>query len=98
MTGHRADLDEMRSVVDTLAGRLVLLEELAAGLTRGQEALAPTWTGQASSAHSTARARWDAGFAQMREALRDMRAVVRTAHDHYEAAAEANLARWRELG
>lgn len=98
MNGHRADLDEMRRVVDTLAGRLSLLEELAGGLTRGVTALEPTWTGEASSAHEAARDRWDAGFAQMREALGDMRAVVRAARDHYESAAVTNLARWRELG
>ena len=98
MTRHRADLDEMRSVVDALAGRLALLEELAAGLTRGQESLEPTWTGYASSAHTTARACWDAGFSQMHDALADMRAVVRAAREHYEAAAAANLALWGELG
>lgn len=98
MSGHRADLDEMRLVVESLEGRLLLLEELAERLTRGIVALEPTWTGNASGAHSTARAQWDAGFARMREALGDMRVVVRAAHDHYEAAAQANLARWRELG
>jgi early secretory antigenic target protein ESAT-6 len=98
MSGHRADLDEMRRVVDTLAGRLSLLEELADRLTRGVAALESTWTGEASTSHEAARARWDAGFAQMRDALGDMRAVVRAARDHYESAAESNLVRWRALG
>lgn len=96
MTAHRADLDEMRSVVDALSLRLTLLESTADRLTRSVVAL--DWTGEASTAHAASRARWDAGFAQMRAALADMRAVVRVAREHYETAAEANLADWRELG
>lgn len=96
MTAHRADLDEMRSVVDALAGRLVLLEDLSDRLTRSVATL--DWAGEAATAHAAARERWDAGFAQMRAALADMRVVVRVAREHYEAAALANLADWRQLG
>jgi len=98
VTAHRADLDAMREVVDALAARLGLLEELADRLAWDAARLAPTWDGEASSAHTMARTRWESGFAQMRAALADMRAAVRAAREHYEAAAEVNLARWRELG
>lgn len=96
MTAHRADLDEMAAVVASLASRSGDLEALADRLARQLDSLS-SWSGLAAHAHTDARAPWDAGFAEMRAALRDMRAVVDHARSHYAAAVDHNLGLWEAL-
>lgn len=96
MSAHRADLDEMRAVVSSLASRSGDLEALADRLARQLDSLS-SWSGLAATAHSDARAPWDAGFATMRAALTDMRGVVDHARGQYAAAADHNVALWEEL-
>jgi uncharacterized protein YukE len=96
VTAHRADLELMRAVVDHLAARSADLVVCADRLARQHAALVP-WSGLAADAHDRARAPWDEGFATMRAALVEMRAVVDHARAQYDAAAADNVGLWEQL-
>ncbi len=96
--GFRADLDELADVIGRLADGHAELESCAAHLARDLDELRATWDGRAAQAHETAQARWDDGFATMREALADLRAVAAVARANYAAAATANRSEWGRLG
>ena len=93
----RVDLDQLADVVALLAGQHSALEALAARLASELSRLHESWEGSAAAGHLDAQARWDQGFAAMRDALAGMRSAADTARGNYTAAAEANRAMWREL-
>ena len=96
--GFQADLDQLADVIGRLADGHAELETFAARLVRDVTELHATWDGRASHAHLAAQARWDDGFAAMREALADLHAVADVARRNYAAAAAANLSEWGRLG
>ena len=96
--GFRADLDELADVIECLAAGHRELESFAAGLVRDLADLHGVWDGVSAEAHLAAQARWDDGFAAMREALADLRAVASAARLNYAAAAAANQSEWAWLG
>ena len=92
------DADELLHVVDRMAACEAGMRDLAADLERRIDALHLTWQGEAAAAHVLAQATWDRGFADMRDALRQMRAAAHTAHGNYTAAADTNLRMWEQVG
>jgi len=97
VTRFAVDLDQLDEVVGRLRLHHDHLEALDARLTVAVRRLHEDWSGAAADAHTDAQAQWDAGFAAMRSALAGMRAAAEVARDNYHAAAEANVALWREL-
>lgn len=95
--GFRADLDELADVIGCLTSGHAELEAFAACLVRDLADLHGMWDGISAEAHLTAQARWDDGFAAMREALADLRAVASVARSNYAAAASANQSQWGRL-
>jgi WXG100 family type VII secretion target len=95
--GFRADLDELADVIGRLASGRDELESSAAVLARDLADLHGRWDGHGARAHLAAQARWDDGFATMREALADLRAVALAARLNYAAAASANQSEWGRL-
>ena len=91
------DLDQLDEVIGRLRLHHDHLEAVEARLTVAVIRLHGDWTGAAADAHTEAQAQWDDGFAAMRSALAGMRAAAEVARDNYHAAAEANVALWREL-
>jgi WXG100 family type VII secretion target len=95
--GFRADLDELAEVIGCLAAGHAELEMFAARRVRDLADLHAAWDGRGAQAHLAAQARWDDGFAAMREALADLRAVASAARSNYAAAASANRSHWGRL-
>lgn len=96
--GFRADLDELTDVIGCLAAGHRELESFAARLAGDLDDLHAAWDGRGAQAHLAAQARWDEGFAAMRQALADLRAVASAAQLNYAAAAAANRSEWGQLG
>jgi WXG100 family type VII secretion target len=94
MTGFRADLAGLDELV---AGLAAFDERASTLLTRVDEAVRRTqadWSGWAADEYCEAHRRWTAGAARMREAVAHLRRDVHAAHDHYAAAADANVRMW----
>ena len=96
-TRFAVDLDQLDAVIGRLRLHHDHLESLDARLVVVVRRLHDDWSGVAADAHADAQAQWDAGFAGMRSALAHMLAAAEIARDNYHAAAEANVALWREL-
>ena len=96
-TRFAVDLDQLDEVIERLRLHHDHLESLDARLVVAVRRLHDDWSGAAADAHTDAQAHWDAGFAAMRSALAGMRAAADVARDNYRAAAEANVALWREV-
>lgn len=92
------DADDLSGVVDELRRRHAALASLGGDLSRRIALLHDTWDGEAATAHETAQATWDDGFARMREALARMRAAAEVAHRNYTDAATTNLQMWEQVG
>ncbi|MGZ6763962.1 MAG: WXG100 family type VII secretion target [Nocardioides sp.] len=95
--GFTVDLDELARVVADVGAAEAAYELTAVEIVQRTAALHAAWGGAAADAHRLAQARWQAGFDEMRTALRALRAAATTAHEHYPASAEANLAMWEEV-
>ena len=89
------DLDLLDETVEEMARSGEALDDLLDEVARRVGALQLTWAGAAAAAQEGAQDDWEAGFRQMRDALRSMRTAGRVAHDNYRDAAATNL-RMRE--
>ena len=92
------DADQLAHTVDRMVSCGATLHDLTDRLSARLAALHLTWDGAAAEAHRTAQSEWEAGFAEMREALDRMRAAARTAHTSYTSAADTNLRMWQQVG
>jgi len=97
VTRFAVDLDQLDEVIGRLRLHHDHLESLDARLMVAVRDLHDEWSGAAADAHADAQSQWDEGFAAMRSALAGMHAAAEVARDNYHAAAEANVALWREL-
>ncbi|GCD91429.1 WXG100 family type VII secretion target [Nocardioides sp. LS1] len=97
MSGFGVDLDELRRVVARVDACETAFEAIASDLGARVAALHGTWDGLAADAHLTAQARWEHGFARMREALRALHGAASDAADNYTAAASANERMWEQV-
>lgn len=88
------DLAELDDTVALLARGEDTLEAELADVRRQVAGLHADFEGLTAEAHASAQTEWEGGFAQMQEALADLRAAARIAHDNYRAAVEANLSMW----
>lgn len=92
------DIDALLHVVDRMATCQAALHDLATDIERRMAGLHLTWQGEAADAQVVAQQTWDHGFRDMRDALQQMRAAARTAHDNYTSAADTNLRLWEQVG
>ncbi|GAB3771969.1 WXG100 family type VII secretion target [Nocardioides ginsengisegetis] len=97
MSGFDVDLDELRRVVARVDACETAFEEIATDLAARVAALHGTWEGLAADAHLTAQARWEHGFARMREALRALHAAASGAEANYADAAATNQRMWEQV-
>ena len=91
------DADQLTRTVHQISACGETLHQTAAELEQRMAALHLTWDGAAAGAHREAHAEWERGFRAMREALDQMRAAGRTAHDNYTSAAGTNLGLWQQV-
>ena len=88
------DLDDLEAVVADVAACERELTALADEVAREISLLHHAGSGLAADAQLTAQAEWDRGLAAMHAALTRLRLAARAAHDHYTAAAGANVRDW----
>ena len=92
------DLNRLADTIEDLERVEEEMAELATRLTKRSTDLHLTWHGRAADAHVAAHGRWDARFAQLRDALDRMRAAAAVARDNYTAAADGNVRMWQQVG
>ena len=86
----------MAAVAD-VAPRERELTALADDVAREIALLHDAWSGLAADAQLAAQTEWDRGLAAMHAALTRLRVAARAAHEHYTAAAGANVADWSSV-
>jgi WXG100 family type VII secretion target len=91
------DSDELDTVIGDVEKCEKALEALTSDLDRQVAALQSVWEGLAADAQQEAHEEWTQGMLTMRQAMADLRAAARTAHDNYTGAAEANVSMWEQL-
>jgi len=96
VTAHpfTVDLDDLESAVAVLTAAEGAFDERLADVRRLVTSLHTGFEGLSAQAHLAAQQEWESGFALMREALGDLRAAARGAHDNYQGAVAANLRTW----
>ena len=97
MTAFDVDLDELQSVVTTLAAVQRALVDLGGDIEAEHVGLHGHWLGQASDAHAAAYGSWREGCADMVSALAALRGLGEAAEGNYRAAVDANLAMWEQV-
>ncbi len=78
---------DIRASANQIEGRLDALESELAPLRSD-------WTGSASSAYQQAKAKWDAGMADMKVLLAEIGTAVTTSNSDYQSTENSNTSRW----
>ena len=91
------DSDELDTVIGDVESCEKALEELTNDLQKQVAALQSVWEGLAAEAQQEAHEEWTQGMLTMRQAMADLRAAARTAHENYTGAAETNVSMWDQL-
>lgn len=87
-------LTQLSEVIEELERITVELNDALEDADAASHRLHGTWEGEASAAHTVAHDSWSEESHEMAEALAEMRALLRGAHDNYSAAVEANTRMW----
>jgi WXG100 family type VII secretion target len=90
----RVSLPALAEVVERMAAYDRAVEAQLARIDARARSLSATWTGTAATSYAAAHAEWSRDLAEMRAAVRRLRAVAATAHGNYSAALAANRAMW----
>jgi len=98
MLAFHVDLDLLAESVGELARGGEALESVLLDVARRVDELHLTWQGDAAVAQRAAQQQWATGAREMREGLAAMRRAAAEAHAAYEAAVEANLQMWGQVG
>jgi len=88
------DLDDLDATVALLTDTERAFDERLDDVRRAVAHLHLRFEGLSAQAHLAAQQEWEGGFARMREALGELRAAARGAHDNYRGAVEVNLRMW----
>jgi WXG100 family type VII secretion target len=88
------DLERLAELADRMGRFQSHLMRVMEEVDTRERQLGITWTGAAAAAQFDAHGRWDAGAAEVQQALADLRAIASTAHGNYAAAVSANLRMW----
>ncbi len=91
---HTVHLTQLAEVIDELTGITSGLDEALEDADAASHRLHGTWNGGASDAHTASHAAWSVQSHEMKDALEDMRALLRGAHENYSAAVDANVRMW----
>ncbi|WP_121256996.1 WXG100 family type VII secretion target [Nocardioides ferulae] len=91
------DSDELDAVIADLERCERNLAALTDRIEGQMRQLHEVWEGLAADAQAEAQREWDDGMRAMRQALADLRAAARQAHDNYTSAATTNLKMWEQL-
>lgn len=94
---YAVDLDLLAQTIESLVACEEECDRALDDVVRQVGRLHLTWEGQAAAAQLEAQARWETGFATMREGLAAMRTAASTARTNYGSAVRANLAMWERL-
>ena len=94
---YRVDLDALDRVIGELDAFAKTLEAQLHELDRSNAALHITWEGEAAAANKLAHQKLAQGALEVHQALTTMHAAARNAHAHYQAAAQANIATWKQV-
>lgn len=97
MTAYDVDLGELRAAIAELAACQRGLVGLGSDIGSAQADLQAGWAGSAADAQATSYDSWRDGCAEMVTLLASLRGIVARADDHYSAAADANVALWRQV-
>ncbi|PJE07627.1 MAG: WXG100 family type VII secretion target [Mycobacterium sp.] len=89
------DLNALRSAAELFDKFEKSTEQFLGDVERKVNAMHIDWQGATAAAHLEAQRRWTAGAEEMRSAVRQLRAIVATAHGNYSSAAAANTAMWQ---
>lgn len=87
----RVDLDELEQITARVSGFIGFLKDSLDGLDQRIAAVQKNWNGAAADAQAEAFREWSTGATDVAEGIEMMRQAVRSAHDRYTAAIEANL-------
>lgn len=91
---YTVDLVGLQRLIDDTAKLERTIEEVAAEIEKGIDQLHVSWSGAAADAHRTAHNNRIVAAAEMREALRALRAKLSTAHTAYQAVGPVNHGMW----
>ena len=97
MTAYDVDLGELRAAITELAACQRDLLGLGADIDHAQTDLQSGWAGRAAGAQASSYDSWREGCAEMVTSLAALRGIVARADDVYSAAADANVALWRQV-
>lgn len=97
MTKFKVDLAELDGVVRSLDAFGATFAAQLRDLDTAIAALQQDWLGEAADAQAEVHRRIAAGAREMHAAVVALHAAARKAHGSYTAAAEANVATWRQL-
>ncbi|QNG17769.1 WXG100 family type VII secretion target [Rhodococcus triatomae] len=94
MSKFRVDLDRLDETISKVETFDSNVDDIITAVEGHLADLHETWTGRAAQAQRDAHDDWTRGVQQMREALEDLRAAGRIAHDNYSDAVETNMRMW----
>ncbi|MEV6769711.1 WXG100 family type VII secretion target [Nocardia sp. NPDC051030] len=94
MGDYRVDLVGLDQLIDAAATLETEIEQQVTAIDQRVDALHVNWSGDSAVAHRAAHDERIAGVAEMRTALSDLRAKLKTAHDAYVQVGKTNAEMW----
>ncbi|WP_158607959.1 WXG100 family type VII secretion target [Nocardia panacis] len=91
---YRVDLPGLQQLIDDAARLETTIEDLVTEIDKGIDQLHISWAGGAADAHRVAHDNRVAAIAEMRAALREMRAKLSAAHTAYTRVGSVNHGMW----
>lgn len=94
MGDYRINVHELARLIDQTADLEKKIEDRATAIDKRIAAMHITWTGAGATGHKQAHDARIAAVAEMREALKELRDKLRTAHDAYDWVGPTNHKMW----
>jgi WXG100 family type VII secretion target len=94
-SSFHVDPAALESVISLLERFEKRAEQFIADVEQQVSDLHVDWVGDTAARHREAQQQWGVGAAEMRTAVRQLRAIVSTAHANYGSASSANTSMWQ---
>ncbi|MET9489947.1 WXG100 family type VII secretion target [Nocardia sp. NPDC006630] len=94
MVDYRVDLVGLQQLIDATAKLETAIEQQVTAIEERVDALHVSWSGDAANGHRQAHDQRITGVAEMRTALRELRAKLGIARDAYAKVSETNHGMW----
>lgn len=91
---YRVDLPGLQRLVDGAATFETTIEDLVTDIDKRIDALHVNWSGEAAAAHRAAYEARIKAVADMRLALAELRAKLKSAHEAYSTVGPVNRGMW----